>query len=271
MRRIGGDPLPQHPPDFAPGGVAGVQHPAHAVRRLPPQREPDRARRDRSGRPTRPAPARSDGHPRPAPHRLGNAQLIAGGDRVAGMQRRRIVSRRARRRCRPARNRCCSLRVCLGQDDDACRRLPARGRRADPATPLPMTRKSPAVVTVLSYQRSAARSCLRALGIDRPARIVPAGHCAVNSSRSRPSASTSPPHRPHPRSGSAKASLDQLPVAARGPPDRPPPLRRVQPGRLAAARRTAAAGARRRRRTDPASPTASATRTCSPCRASTTR
>ena len=100
--------LPQHAADLAAGGVARVQHAAHAVRGLAAERRAP-VRVAIEGR----APLDQLAHvARTVVHehvdRLGHAQAVAGGD--ACRARAAPANRRARppRRCRPARSRCCS-------------------------------------------------------------------------------------------------------------------------------------------------------------------
>ncbi len=83
--------FPQHPPNLAPGGVAGVQHAAHAVRRFAPQRK------GASVVSLEPGPPRDqfadtlravlDQHA----HGILVAQAVAGANRVGGVQRRAVV------------------------------------------------------------------------------------------------------------------------------------------------------------------------------------
>ena len=105
MRR---DPLPQHAADLAAGGVARVQHAAHAVRGLAAERRAARRRRDRRPRPSRSARARSAalrGRARRRPRRrTARRRRPSCRARAAPASRRR----RSPRRCRPARSRCCS-------------------------------------------------------------------------------------------------------------------------------------------------------------------
>ena len=90
--------------------------------------------------------------------------------------------------------------------------------------------------------------------------------CRDSQSLPAPSASTSPRHRPSSTLWVGKASLDQLTALLEAHRHRPPPLRRVEPGRLATARSHNCSGCSAAPSIRSCFPTASGTRICSPCR-----
>ena len=95
--RVAGDAPPQHASNFAPGGVARMQHPADAVRGLASQRRLPVGIAVEIGTPRQQFVdvAGPVGHQHP--HRVRIAQAVAGGDGVARVQVRRVVRPHRRR------------------------------------------------------------------------------------------------------------------------------------------------------------------------------
>ena len=103
--------LPQHPADLAAGGVAGVKHPAHAVRALAAEREGAAGVAIERRAPLGEFGDQAAGPPRRARGRL---RADTGRRRRPSCRRRGATAsrrRRRRRRCRPGRTRCCSRRA----------------------------------------------------------------------------------------------------------------------------------------------------------------
>ena len=111
MTRGAADAAPQHAPDLAAGGVARVQHAADAVGRLAASARRPSGVAIEAPRPRRAARARSAAPSSTSTRTALVAQAVAGGQRVLGVQLRRVVGARPRRRCRPARSRYCPRRA----------------------------------------------------------------------------------------------------------------------------------------------------------------
>ena len=146
--------LPQHAADLAAGRVARVQHAAHAVRRLAPERRAGRRVAIERRAPLDQLADVARSLVRQHVDGVGHAQAVAGGDRVARVQLRRIVRADGRGDAALRVAGVALARIGLGEDDDAPASASEIAARK-PAMPLPITRKSPPMCTVLSYQRCA--------------------------------------------------------------------------------------------------------------------
>ena len=114
----GGHPFPQHPADFAPRGVARVQHPANAVRGFPSQGEPTVLVAIEAGAPLHQLLHIAAAVLNEDPHGFGNAEMIAGGDGVAFVQCRRVVITDGHRNAALRIAGVALPRICLGEDND---------------------------------------------------------------------------------------------------------------------------------------------------------
>ena len=106
--RMRGHHLPEHVTDRSAGGVPHVQHAPHAVRGLTTERRlsllvlvEGRTPLDQLANVAR---ALANQHV----NRLGETDAVAGRERIARVQVRRVVTRPSPQRCRLARTRCCS-------------------------------------------------------------------------------------------------------------------------------------------------------------------